>query len=96
MVRNKLKLKLERSGVGAWHGMDVIGGVWTTAMTDYEKQREENIRKNNQLLAELGLDTVKGALEPGRVCGWSLTTRRTGSTHRSYSVSQAEHCCLGN
>ena len=43
-------------------------------MNDYEKQREANIRKNNQLLAELGLDTVKRALEPGRVRDASLTT----------------------
>jgi hypothetical protein len=40
-------------------------------MNDYEKQRGENIRKNNQLLAELGLDTVKRALEPGPVYGGS-------------------------
>lgn len=76
--------------------MDVIGGVWTAAMNDYEKQREENIRKNNQLLAELGLDTVKRALEPGRVCSGSSTTRRTGSTYRRCSVSQEEYGCLGN
>ncbi len=65
-------------------------------MNDYEKQREENIRKNNELLAELGLDTVKRALEPGRVCDGSLTTRRTGSTHRRYSVSQEKYGCLGS
>lgn len=40
-------------------------------MNDYEKQREENIRKNNQILVELGLDTVKRALEPGPVRGGS-------------------------
>lgn len=80
----------------ACHGVDVIGGVWTATMNDYEKQREQNIRKNERLLAELGLDTVKRALEPGRVCGGSLTTRWTGSTHRRYSFSQEEHRCLGN
>ena len=40
-------------------------------MNDYEKRREENIRKNKQILAELGLDTVKRALEPGPVRGGS-------------------------
>lgn len=34
---------------------------------DYERQREANIRKNHQLLAQLGLDVVKHALEPGPV-----------------------------
>jgi len=80
--------------------MDVIEvdcRVWTAAMNDYEKQREENIRKNKQLLAELGLDTVRRALEPGPVRSGSLITRtRTGSTHRRHSVSvpQEEYCCL--
>ena len=42
-------------------------GLRTAAMNAYERRREENIRKNNQLLAQLGLDAVKHALEPGPV-----------------------------
>jgi hypothetical protein len=38
-------------------------GPHIAAMNEYEKQREENIRKNNQLLAQLGLDTLEHALE---------------------------------
>lgn len=68
LVRNKLvRNKLERSGVGH---LDVIDprSLHTAVMNDdYERRREENIRKNNELLAQLGLDVVKRALEPGSV-----------------------------
>jgi len=64
-------------------------------MNDYEKQREKNIRKNNQLLAQLGLDAVKRAIEPGPV-RWRVPTMGSDSTHRNHSVSQEEYGCLGN
>lgn len=63
-------------------------------MNEYEKQREENVRKNNQLLMQLGLDVVKHALEPP-VRRHVLTTRPRGLTHRHPSASQDEYTRLG-
>jgi hypothetical protein len=76
-----------------------VGHTWTSstprsqqAMNDYERQREENIRKNNQLLAQLGLDTVKHALEAHRA---TLPTRRLAAAGQLTGVTLESTSALG-
>jgi len=84
------------SGSGAeWDTLDVIDP--DVAMSDYERQREENIRKNNELLVQLGLNTVKHALESGPVRPQvSVTTHWADFTHGRHSVSREGYRCLGD